>query len=82
MSRSSDPDLLQRATDLGRVLFTRDADLLVEASNRQRIGNDFHGVIYAHLKRVDVGACIRDLEIIARAGQPEDLINHIEYLPL
>ena len=31
----SDPDLLDRATQLGRVLFSMDDDLLTEASRRQ-----------------------------------------------
>ena len=30
----ADPDLLDRATELGRVLFSQDADLLAEARNR------------------------------------------------
>ena len=49
----SDSDLLDRATFLGRVLFTRDADLLVEGVMRQRSGVIFLGVIYAHQLRVD-----------------------------
>lgn len=43
-----DPALLERATDLDRVLFTQDDDLLTEATNRQRQGQTFTGVIYAH----------------------------------
>ena len=31
---------------------------------------------------VAVGNCIRDLEIIAKASDPEDLINRVEYIPL
>jgi len=37
----TDPELLDRAAALGRVLFTRDADLLVEATQRQRNGRSF-----------------------------------------
>jgi len=80
--RLADGDLLERATTLGRVLFTRDDDLLIEASNRQRTGGHFRGVIYAHLQAVDVGTCLRELELIAKAGHPEDLLNRVEYLPL
>lgn len=47
-SKLSDPDLLDRAGELGRVLFTRDDDLIMEAVRRQRAGIIFHGVIYAH----------------------------------
>lgn len=37
-SELSDPDLLDRAGALGRVLFSQDEDLLVEAARRQREG--------------------------------------------
>jgi hypothetical protein len=77
-----DDDLLDRAGDLGRVLFTRDDDLLMEAAWRQREGVPFHGVIYAHQLRVPIGVCIGDLEIIAKAGEADDLVNKVVYLPL
>ena len=77
-----DPVLLDRAAELGRVLFTRDYNLLQEATARQRNEILFSGVIYAHQLRVSIGVCIRDLEIIAKVGEPEDLKNSIEYLPL
>ena len=44
-----DPGLLDRATELGRVLFSQDEDLLAEATRRQRSGQSFGGVIYAHM---------------------------------
>jgi len=31
---------------------------------------------------VTIGGCINDLEIIAKAGEPEDLHNRVEHLPL
>lgn len=34
----ADPELLDRATELGRVLFTQDDDLLREAKRRQQTG--------------------------------------------
>jgi hypothetical protein len=77
-----DPDLLDRAGRLGRALFTRDDDLLREATRRQREGIAFSGVIYAHQLRVTIGACIRDLEIISKAGEPEDLAGRVQFLPL
>jgi predicted nuclease of predicted toxin-antitoxin system len=36
--RASDSELLDRATELGRILFTQDSDLLREAARRQRTG--------------------------------------------
>lgn len=77
-----DPELLERASALRRVLFTRDYNLLQEAAKRQRNGASFYGVIYAHQLHVTIGACIRDLEIIAKAGEPEDLQNNVQYLTL
>lgn len=80
--RLSDPKLLDRATQLNRVLFTFDDDLLVEAVNRQRENRPFSGVIYAHPLRISIGQCIQSLELIAKAGEPEDLRNRVEFLPL
>ena len=77
-----DPELLDRATKLNRVLFTFDDDLLVEAAKRQREHKSFSEVIYAHPLRISIGHCIQDLELIAKAGEPEDLKNHVVYLPL
>ena len=80
--KMGDAELLDRATKLGRVLFTQDDDLLFEAAMRQKEGIPFSGVIYAHQMRVTVGTCIRDLEIIAKAGKAEDLSNKVQFLPL
>lgn len=65
---ATDSDLLDRATSLGRVLFTQDDDLLAEATHRQQSGVAFGGVIYAHQESVSIGQCVQDLEVIAIAG--------------
>lgn len=80
-SQLDDSILLDRAGELGRVLFSMDEDLLIEATWRQRNGAPFSGVIYAHQLRISIGICIRDLELIAKAGEPEDMSNSILYLP-
>ena len=77
-----DPDLLDRATALGRVLFTQDEDLLVEAVRRQREGLGFMTVIYAHQLRVPVGRCIEDLEVFAQAARVEESRGQVVYLPI
>jgi hypothetical protein len=77
-----DDQLLDRTTALNRALFTRDEDLLAEANARQKAGEFFGGVIYAQQLRVTIGRCISDLEIIAKAGEPDDLHNRVEHLPL
>ena len=42
-----DPELLDRSTRLGRVLFARYKDLLSEGTRRQRTGKSLIGIIYA-----------------------------------
>lgn len=81
-SELDDSALLDRADELKRVLFTRDDDLLIEATKRQRAGIPFYGVIFAHQLRVSIGSCIEDLELIAEVGEAEDLINGVKFLPL
>ena len=76
-----DPILLDRAGQLGRVIFTQDQDFLIEAHRRQIEGIKFSGVIYAS-QLASVGDCIRDLEILAKVSDPEDLANSVQYLPL
>lgn len=78
----SDSDLLDRATHVNRVLLTFDDDLLAEAVTRQRRNKAFSGVIYAHPLRISIGHCIQNLELIAKAGEQEDLQNRVEFLPL
>lgn len=65
-----DPQVLNRANELGRVLFTYDDDLLKEAHMRQTNGTDFAGILYAHQNNITIGRCIEDLELIATFGEP------------
>lgn len=77
-----DPVLLDRATELARVLFSQDDDLLSEAVRRQRSGETFVGVIYCHQERLGIGALVAQLELVAKASEPSDLADRILYLPL
>ena len=79
---AADVDLLERAIKLNRVMFSRDRDFLIEANRRQAQGINFSGVIYAHQQRVNIGDCIKDLELIAKLGEPEEFANRVQYLPL
>ena len=78
----ADPAFLDRATILQRVLFTFDDDVLSEATRRQRERIAFPGVIYAHPLRISIGNCVNNLEMIAKAGEPEDLTNRVMFLPI
>jgi len=77
-----DPALLDRATALGRVLFSQDEDLLTEATLRQRTGRRFAGVIYAHQLRIAIGQCIEELELVSKVFEPEEMADRVLYLPL
>jgi hypothetical protein len=82
-SKWKDSRLLDRASLLGRVLFTFDEDLLAEASPSP---GDRCGLQRTHFtgtrRNVTIGRCVLDLELIARACEPEEWINRVEYLPL
>lgn len=79
---ADDSRLLDRATELGRILVSQDDDLLAEAMMRQRQSKPFAGVIYGHQLEVTIGRLVADLELISKAGTPEDLAGRVEYLPL
>jgi hypothetical protein len=63
-------------------MFSFDADMLREATRRQQTGGSFSGVIFAHPTQISIGECIRDLEIIAKVGEPEDIRDRVLYLPI
>jgi hypothetical protein len=77
----SDADLLDRATEPGRTLYSHDDDLLAEAHTRLSLGKNFAGVIYSHQLTSPIGHCIEDLEIIAKICEPIDMLNQIEFIP-
>jgi hypothetical protein len=77
---SPDPEILDRATELGRCLFSEDRDLLAEARKRAQLGIHFAGVVYVHQQKITIGDCIRGLELIAFCCEPADLANRVEYI--
>jgi Domain of unknown function (DUF5615) len=82
--RTGFPDrkILDRATELNRIMFTQDDDFLVEAHQRQGLAQFFTGVVYAHQLNISIGSCITDLELIAQLASVEELQNTVRYLPL
>ncbi len=77
-----DSDLLDRATAIGRALFSQDSDSLAEADRRQRSDIPFAGIIYAPQQALSIRRFIEELETIAKAGEPHDTMNRVTYLPL
>jgi hypothetical protein len=81
-SATLDDDLLlDRATTLGRVLFSQDDDLLAITHQRLQSGREFAGVVYAHQLAISIGKAVRDLELLAKVLDAADMLNHVEYLP-
>ena len=80
MARLPDPEMLDRAGALGRILFSQDEDLIAEAVRRQRAGERFATVVFARQLDVSVGRCIADLEALAKAAQAEDAQGQIIFL--
>lgn len=77
-----DPELLDRAAWLGRVMFSQDADLLRLAAEKQRARQPFAGVIYSHQGSMTIGECLDELELLVGASTAEELANLVHYLPL
>jgi predicted nuclease of predicted toxin-antitoxin system len=77
-----DEDLLARATQLGRVLFSQDQDFLRIAAERQREGRPFAGVLFAAQQGVSLGRLADDLELLLTCCEPEELRDRVTYLPL
>ncbi|MGO9471772.1 MAG: DUF5615 family PIN-like protein [Isosphaeraceae bacterium] len=77
-----DQRILERATQLGRALFSQDDDLLAIAHRLQLAGSSFAGLIYGHQLDLSIGQAVRDLELIAQVYDPDDLRDRVEYLPL
>ncbi|MEM8638073.1 MAG: DUF5615 family PIN-like protein [Cyanobacteria bacterium P01_G01_bin.54] len=78
----ADPDVIARATELERVLFSRDNDFLVIAHDFQAQEIPFSGVIYVHPQAISIGNCVKELELIAKVCDIEDCRNLVQFLPL
>src|SRR5262245_30545939 len=77
-----DSELLRRATELGRILFSQDPDLIRVAADRQRTGQPFAGLLVAHQLGISIGSAIEHLELIVACCSSEELASSIIYLPL
>ena len=77
-----DDDLLIRASSLGRLLFTQDIRFKALAEDWQRETRPFAGLVFGHQLHGSIGQYIRDLELIAKATEPQDWNGQVEKLPL
>jgi Domain of unknown function (DUF5615) len=77
----SDDRLLVRVTQLNRVLFTQDIRFRVLAETWQVEGKPFSGLIFGHQLGGTIGQFVQDLELIAKASEPDEWMNTVEYIP-
>ena len=77
-----DDELLERARELGRVVFTQDVRFKALAEDRQRQEQPFAGLIFGRQRGVTIGQFVKDLELIARASEPDEWSSVVQYLPL
>lgn len=80
--RRSDRWLLDRATELNRILVTQDEDFLVEANRRQKAGIHFAGIVYAHALTLTIGDFIFQLRLVCELCQPSEIADTVIFLPL
>jgi hypothetical protein len=81
MDTAEDGEILDRAFQLHRTVFTQDDDFLTIADEWLDRGREFAGVIFAHQLAITIGQAIRDLELIAKVMETDDMRNRIEFIP-
>jgi hypothetical protein len=78
----ADDLLLQRAADLGRIMFSQDDDLLAIAADWIRSAKPFDGLVFGHQLGVTVGQAISNLALIAEVLSVEEMRGQIIWIPL
>jgi hypothetical protein len=77
-----DDELLALATSQSRVIVTQDIRFRVMAEDWQCTARTFASLVFGHQRYVSFGQSISDLELIAKATDPEYWRNRLEQLPL
>jgi hypothetical protein len=80
--RLIDQRLMERATELGRLLFTQDKGFLRMADHWIAAGREFAGLAYTPQRFRDYRKMIDDLDLIAKVHEPAEVRNQIFYIPL
>ena len=76
-----DDAILQRAYELGRVVFTQDIRFKTLAEQWQRRERPFAGLLFGHQLHGTIGQYVRDLELISQASEPGEWQNTVGHLP-
>jgi hypothetical protein len=78
---AADDDVMRRATELGRVVFTHDVLFRVAAENCQRQAREFAGLLFGPQLGGTIGQYVEDLELVAKASEPGEWRNVVQFLP-
>src|SRR5947199_9326321 len=81
-NRLPDDELLALATRFGRVVVTQDIRFRLMAEDWQRQQRPIAGLIFARQRRNQVGLYVPDLELVAKASEPEEWTSTVARLPL
>ncbi|MGH2607653.1 MAG: DUF5615 family PIN-like protein [Tepidiformaceae bacterium] len=77
-----DPELLQLASNLGRIVLTHDRRTMIDfAYVRIADGKPFPGLIYVP-DWLGIGRAIEELELLLVATHPSELEGRVSMLPL
>jgi hypothetical protein len=79
--RMPDEDLLTRATAVGRVLLTQDADFLEIAAGWQQQDIAFSGILFA-APGTPIGRLIEDAELCLAGMTADEFRSRLIHLPL
>jgi hypothetical protein len=77
----TDDAILQRAYELGRVVFTQDIRFKALAEQWQHRQRPFSGLLFGHQLHGTIGQYVKNLELIAQASEPGEWQNTIGHLP-
>lgn len=76
-----DDELLEHVRTLNRVLFTQDIRFRALAEQWQAQSRPFAGLVFGHQLAGTIGDFVIDLELIAKASEPDEWQNQIERIP-
>ena len=76
MLGDTDENHLTRATEMGRVLVTSDADFLRMAAE----GVEHAGIVFGVQQNHTIGDWVKGLELICSVYDADEMQNHVEYI--
>ncbi|MEX0802413.1 MAG: DUF5615 family PIN-like protein [Candidatus Binatia bacterium] len=81
MTGKADAEQLSYASLNSRVLLTSDQDFIEMHPRWIREGRQHAGIIYYSQYHVTVGTCIWGVKLVLDVLSPEEMQNHLEFIP-